>query len=151
MNILVIKWLRHIICLPVFILFLSITGFGQIKNTLINGMYLQWGYNTECYTKSNIHVNDVVNGVPHRFTIYNAKAHDRNDLDGIIKNPVELTVPQYSYRVGFYLNKAHTTAIEINFDHTKYIVSDNQRLHVKGYIGAAHFDTDTTLLMTSFI
>lgn len=106
-------------------------------------MYLQWGYNTEWYTKSNIHFKDVVNGVPHDFTIYKAVAHDRNDLDAIYKKPIEISIPQYNYRIGFYLNKSHTQAVEINYDHTKYIVYDNQLLHAKGTIGTGYFDKDT--------
>jgi hypothetical protein len=120
-----------------------ITGFAQEKKKLFTGMYLQWGYNTEWYTKSNIHFKDVVNGVPHDFTIYKAVAHDRNDMDGIIKRPIEISVPQYNYRIGFYLNQSHSKAIEINYDHSKYIVYDNQLLHAKGTIGTSYFDTDT--------
>lgn len=120
----------------------------QKKNKLISGMYLQWGYNTEWYTKSNIHFNSVVNGVDHNFTIYKAKAHNRSDISGIVKNPIEFTIPQYNYRVGFYLNKKHTKAIEINFDHTKYIVYDNQLLRAKGNIGSNYFDKDTAFTRT---
>ncbi|MBP6430815.1 MAG: hypothetical protein KA319_03530 [Ferruginibacter sp.] len=106
-------------------------------------MYLQWGYNTEWYTKSNIHFNTSVNGVVHNYTIYKAVAHDRNDLDAIFKNPIEISVPQYNYRIGFYLDKSKSKAIELNFDHTKYIVYDNQKLRAKGYIGSTYFDKDT--------
>jgi hypothetical protein len=121
----------------------SFSSFAQQKNKLITGMYLQWGYNTEWYTKSNIHFKDVVNGVPHDFTIYKAVAHDRNDLDAIYKKPVEISIPQYNYRIGFYLNTKHTKAIEINYDHTKYVVYDNQKLRAKGFIGPDYFDKDT--------
>ena len=107
-------------------------------------MYLQWGYNTEWYTKSNIHFNNVVNGVDHNFTIYKAKAHNRSDLKSMLKNPIAISVPQYNYRIGFYLNAKHTKAIEINYDHTKYIVYDNQPLHAKGNIGSSYFDKDTS-------
>jgi len=118
-------------------------SFSQSKNKVINGLYLQWGYNTEWYTKSTIHFRDVVNGVNHDFTIYKARAHDRNDLDAITKKPVEISIPQYNYRVGFYLNTSHTKAIEINFDHTKYILNNYQKLHAKGNIGVNYFDKDT--------
>ncbi len=115
----------------------------QKKTRLLSGMYLQWGYNTERYTKSNIHFNSVVNGVPHDFTIYKAKAHNRSDIGAIVKTPIQVSIPQYNYRIGFYLNKKHTKAIEINFDHTKYIVYDNQLLRAKGNIGSNYFDKDT--------
>ncbi|MEO7306397.1 MAG: hypothetical protein ABIW15_02975 [Ferruginibacter sp.] len=135
--------MKHL--LGVFILSLFIfTASAQKKSKLISGMYLQWGYNTEWYSKSTIHFNTVVNGVVHDFTIYKAKAHNRADLSAITKNPIQFTIPQYNYRIGFYLNKNHTRAIEINYDHTKYIVYDNQPLRAKGKIGSDYFDKDTS-------
>ncbi len=122
---------------------LSLSLFAQQKEKLFKGLYLQWGYNTEWYTKSNIHFKSIVNGVDHDYTIYHAVAHDRNDLSAVTKEPLQVSVPQYNYRIGFYLDKKHTTAIEVNFDHTKYIVYDNQQLHAKGHIGTNYFDTDT--------
>lgn len=116
----------------------------QKKDRLLKGMYLQWGYNTEWYTKSDIHFKSVVNGVDHDYTIYKAVAHDRNDLSAITKKPLEVSIPQYNYRVGFYLDKKHSSAIELNFDHTKYIVYDNQKVHAKGHIGNDYFDKDTS-------
>ena len=118
--------------------------FSQRKKFSLSGMYIQWGYNTEWYSNSNIHFRDNVNGVDHNFTIYKAKGHDRPDMNSIIKSPLEISIPQYNYRIGFYLNKKHTQAIEINYDHTKYIVYDNQKLHAKGSIGKDYFDKDTS-------
>ncbi|MBK7434508.1 MAG: hypothetical protein IPI66_11835 [Chitinophagaceae bacterium] len=122
----------------------SLSCSAQKKKIHLDGLYIQWGYNTEWYTRSNIHFNSVVNGVNHNFTIYRAKAHDRNDMDGIYKKPLDFSVPQYNYRIGFYLNKSHTRAIEFNYDHTKYIVYDDQRLRVRGNIGNDYFDKDTS-------
>ncbi len=130
--------------LAIVLLTLLISAKAQQQNKLLTGMYLQWGYNTEKYTKSNIHFKGAVNGTPHDFTIYKAVAHDQNDLGAVVKEPVQISVPQYNYRVGFYLNAKKTKAIEINFDHTKYVVYDNQYLHAKGFIGSKNFDKDTS-------
>ncbi len=130
--------------LILFSFFVTCSAFSQKKKKLFSGMYLQWGYNTEWYTKSTIHFKGAVNGIPHDFTIYHAVAHDRNDLDAVIKEPIQISVPEYNYRVGFYLNTQHTKALELNFDHTKYIVYDNQLLHAKGFIGNDIFDKDTS-------
>ena len=117
------------------LLVVVLSTIAQKNKSLFKGMYLQWGYNTEWYTKSTIHFNTSVNGVPHNFTIYKAKASDRPDLDAIAKKPIEISIPQFNYRIGFYLNTNKTKAIEINFDHTKYIVNDNQKVRAKGFIG----------------
>jgi hypothetical protein len=114
------------------------------KNNWLKGAYLQWGYNTEWYTKSTIHFKGTVNGVSHDFKLRQLTAHDRNDLASIRKRPLNITIPQYNYRLGFYLNAQHTKAIELNFDHTKYIVFNNQRVHATGFIGGQQFDKDTS-------
>ena len=95
------------------LLVVVLSTIAQKNKSLFKGMYLQWGYNTEWYTKSTIHFNTSVNGIPHNFTIYKAKASDRPDLDAIAKKPIEISIPQFNYRIGFYLNTNKTKAIII--------------------------------------
>ncbi len=120
----------------------------QSNSRLINGMYIQWGYNTEWYTKSNIHFK-MSNG--NDFTLHNAKAHDKPDLDAIAKKPLEVSIPQYNYRVGFYLNKKQSRAIELNFDHPKYVVTQGQTVHVTGTIDKIAVNGDSVLDYQSFL
>lgn len=120
----------------------------QKKSKLIDGMYFQWGYNTEWYTKSNIHFM-MPNG--NDFTLKHAKAHDRPDLDAIPEKPLDVSIPQYNYRIGFYLNKSHTKAIELNFDHAKYIVTDGQTVRVVGMIDGKPVNADSTLNPETFL
>lgn len=127
-------------------LFLTVAAntYAQKKtdNRWINGLYLQWGYNSEAYTRSTIHFR-MSNG--NDFTLHHARAHDSGDFDAIYKEPLEISVPQYNYRIGFYINKTHSKAIEINFDHTKYILSDGQTVHVTGIIDGQQVDGDSVL------
>jgi len=127
---------------------ISLNLSAQKKSRLLDGMYLQWGYNTEWYSKSNIHVT-MPGGT--NFTIHNAKAHDRPDLDAILTEPGDISIPQYNYRIGFYLNKKHTKAIELNFDHAKYIVTDGQRVRVTGNIDGKPVNGDSTLDPLTFL
>jgi len=120
----------------------------QKKSRLLEGMYIQWGYNTEWYTKSNIHFS-MANG--DKFTLHHARAEDKPDLDAILKKPAEISIPQYNYRIGFYLNKAHTKAIELNFDHPKYVVVDGQKVHVTGTIDGKPVDGDSILNPDTFL
>ena len=118
------------------------------KGKLLKGMYMQWGYNKEWYTNSTIRFK-LSNG--DNFTLHNAKAHDKPDFDAIYKNPVEISIPQYNYRLGFYLNESHTKAIELNFDHIKYVVTDGQSVHVTGRINGQQVDGDSTLNSDRFL
>lgn len=111
-------------------------------------MYLQWGYNADCYTHSNIHFK-MSNG--DNFILHNAIAHDRGSYADIYKYPGQVSLPQYNYRIGFYLNPEFTKSIELNFDHAKYVVTDGQTVHVTGTIGGQHVDADSVLNPATFL
>ncbi|MEP7163995.1 MAG: hypothetical protein ABI741_04830 [Ferruginibacter sp.] len=131
-----------------FFIAVSVPVSAQKHNRLIKGMYFQWGYNTEWYTKSNIHFT-MPNGT--NFTLHHAVAHDRPDLDAVYKKPKDISIPQYNYRIGFYLNKSRSKAIEINFDHAKYIVTDWQRVAITGNIEGKPVNRDTILDPGTFL
>ena len=111
-------------------------------------MYIQWGYNTESYTKSNIHFK-MSNG--NNFVLHHAVANDKGDFDAIYKEPSQISIPQYNYRFGFYLNNAHTKAVELNFDHAKYVVTDGQTVRVTGVIDGQKVDGDSVLNPDTFL
>lgn len=127
---------------------ITLTVSAQKKRRLLSGMYIQWGYNTEWYTKSNIHFS-MPNGT--NFTLHHAKALDRADMDAIYKKPLDVSIPQYNYRIGFYLNRKHSRAIELNFDHAKYIVTDWQTVNVTGSIDGVTVNGDSTLNPQTFL
>jgi hypothetical protein len=118
------------------------------KEKLLKGMYIQWGYNKEWYTKSTIHFK-LSNG--DNFKLIKANAHDEPGLDAIIERPKDISIPQYNYRLGFYLNKSHTRAIELNFDHIKYIVTEGQKVRVRGTLGKQEVDADSILHPYNFL
>ena len=139
----------RVFLLAIFFLLASTDLSAQKEHTrLFDGMYFQWGYNTEWYTKSSIHFR-MPNGTD--FTLHHVKAHDRPDLDAITKKPGDISIPQYNYRLGFYLNKSHTRAIELNFDHAKYIVTDGQNVHVTGTIEGKPVNGDSILNPENFL
>lgn len=129
------------------LIFEFLLSFSQEKNKFIKGMYFQWGYNAEWYTRSNIHFK-LGNGSD--FTVHNVKASDKPDYDAIYKSPADISIPQYNYRIGFYLNESKTNAIEINFDHAKYVVDDYQKAHVTGNIDGISVDGDSILNPSTF-
>lgn len=109
-------------------------------STFHRKIYLSWGYNKDWFTHSNIHLSDP-NG--YDFVLYHAAAHDRPNFDKIDQTISHLAIPQYNYRIGWYFKNKPNHGIEINFDHTKYVMDDNQTVHMKGRIGTTYFDQDT--------
>jgi hypothetical protein len=106
--------------------------------------YGTWGYNREAYTKSTIHFknngsagpNDPVHGA-YDFTIHNVKAHDSPDFDHIAgswSDVLNLTIPQFNFRIGCYFNNEKDMGIELSYDHAKYVVTDGQDLHFTGTV-----------------
>src|SRR5690348_16103932 len=89
--------------------------------------YFTWGYTRAVYSKSTIHFKNTSNRYnettgrydDYDFIVYRAKAHDRPDFDKL-KDVVNITIPQFVCRLGYSFNER--TGIEINYDHTKYVV-----------------------------
>lgn len=130
------------------LMFVVLSSQAQKKGKLLHGMYLQWGYNKEWYTKSNIHFK-LANGDD--FRLHNAVAHDKPDMDAILKNPGEISIPQYNYRIGFYINKARTKSLELNFDHIKYVLTRGQKVRVTGTIDGQQVNGDSVLKSEDFL
>jgi hypothetical protein len=111
-------------------------------------LYGSWGYNREWYSKSDIHikhdgdVNKKDKDGNYDFILHDAKASDRDDFDQIydVKN---ITIPQFSFRIGYLFNDKHDLGLELNYDHAKYIVNDYQTLRLTGQIFGIPIDKDT--------
>jgi len=99
-------------------------------------LYLSWGYNKEWYSNSDIHVMQPALGNDYVF-IKTAGVDKPGWTTGIFNKA--LTIPQYNYRIGWKYN--NNSAFELNFDHTKYQVSEYQDLHIKGTINHKAIDT----------
>lgn len=114
-----------------------------IPKPVYSGMYIQWGYNRDKFSRSTIHFR----GEGYDFTLHDVTASDKPDFSGFRTNPIDITIPQNSLRIGVYLNKDHTHAIEFNFDHAKYVVDRNQRARLTGTLpdGDTVYDKDTTI------
>jgi len=99
--------------------------------------YFSWGYNTEWYTKSNVKINQPSLGNNYEFV--SIKGHDNPGWNKDLFSKA-LTIPQYNYRIGLFINKKKGLAVEINFDHTKFIFAD-QQARIKGTINNKPVDS----------
>jgi len=91
--------------------------------------YFSWGYNKEWYTNSNVTISQPSLG--NNFTFRNTKIEDHPGWDDALFTK-EISIPQYNYRIGYFIDKDKDLAIEINFDHTKALFLDNQTVHMVG-------------------
>jgi len=116
-----------------------LVNFAQSASSSHRGeIYFSWGYNTEWYTRSRIKVQQASLG--NDYTFYNVKGHDHRGWDeGLFSKA--LSIPQYNYRLGYFFNDKHDLGVEINFDHTKFIIADNQAIALKGKLGGRYVDT----------
>lgn len=119
-------------------------------------MYFSWGYTRAAYSKSTLHFKNTSNKFNeftqqndnYDFKVYDAVANDRPDFDAIT-DVVNLTIPQFVFRVGYMFN--NKWGIEMNYDHTKYVVTDYQKVRVKGHVNNNYFDKDTILDPSTFL
>ena len=113
-------------------------------------LYISWGYNREAYTRSTIHFRNDGNPAlndqfgKYDFKIYKAKAEDRSDFNSL-SDWKNITIPQFSCRIGYFFNNKQDEGFELNYDHAKYVVSEGQKVRIKGEAFGVSFDKDTIL------
>ena len=109
------------------------------KRHKTGSIYFSWGYNQEWYTKSTVHVKQETLGSD--YELVKVRARDHKGWDNGVFNKA-LTIPQYNYRLGYYFNEKQDLAIELNFDHTKYLIADGQKMRLKGTVNGVRKDED---------
>lgn len=123
-------------------------------------IYMSWGYNRDWFSKSDIHFKNTTSSNFQKkgaadyydFTLYDVKAKDRPGFDQILKMAAkgDFAIPQYVYRLGYFFNDKNDLGVEINFDHSKYVMVSNQVVRLKGNIRGVEYDQDT-LVTSSFL
>lgn len=129
------------ILLPALLLVSMAQSFAQSKFVKTGDLYFSWGYNKEWYSKSDLHISQPE--LNNEYAFKDIKAQDHIGWDKLFQRA--LTIPQYSYRLGYFFNEAQDLAFEINFDHTKYIVSSNQHVNVQGKMNGVEVNTPTLI------
>lgn len=115
--------------------------------------YVSWGYTKAVYSNSDIHMQNLNGsesdhaGNYYDFTLIKAKAHDRPDMNKLT-DLSNISIPQFVCRAGYYFNEKW--ALELNYDHTKYVVDDYQKVHINGQIDGVWMDKDTVLDPVNF-
>lgn len=96
--------------------------------------YVTWGYNRAFYKPSDIHFK----GDGYDFILRQAKAEDMPEkFSDVYFNINQFTVPQFQFRLGYYLSK--NTAVSAGWDHMKYHLIPVQLISIDGYIDPAKY------------
>jgi hypothetical protein len=114
--------------------------------------YLQWGYNRDWFSKSDIHLTGTypdspksppeARGRKYDFTLLGAHAEDRPQFNRIVD--WDITIPQFYYRLGYIFPGENINGIEIGFDHVKYVMVPDQTIRVQGEL----YDKETNSIVT---
>ena len=106
---------------------------------------IYWGWNRSTYSNSDIHFW----GADHDFTLKNVAATDihmdlspQSFVDTYL-NPAAMTIPQTNLRIAYQYDA--DTAIALNLDHMKYVMSADQVVQMQGYYGATTVNGDKKL------
>ena len=103
--------------------------------------YFTWGYNKDWFSKSDLHFKNSGSN-PYDFTLHKVRAEDRPNFDELFNK--DISIPQFIYRFGYYF-KNSKFGIEGSFDHAKYIMIQDQVVHITGTIHDVYLDKDTSL------
>ena len=100
------------------------------KSFNAGAIFVQWGYNRDFYTKSDINFR----GTGYDFTLQDCEAVDRPEPFSVenyfnIKN---ITIPQFNLRIGYMIKR--NWAISLGYDHLKYVLRDNVPYTLSGTI-----------------
>ena len=109
----------------------------QKKKDRKGEFYFSWGYNKEWYTHSNLHVSQPA--LNNNYTLESVVSHDHPGWNEQFFTKA-ISIPQYNYRIGYIFDKKRNLGFEINFDHTKYIITDGQIVHLVGTVAGKYYN-----------
>lgn len=118
----------------VFLLFFSVSNITYAATNHADKWFILWGYNRSEYQDSDITFTGSSGGTTgkdYNFTLYNVKASDRqSQVELQFLTPWGMTVPQYNFRLGYYLDETHRAYFGV--DHMKYVMVANQVVNKTG-------------------
>lgn len=119
-----------LLCSALFLPLLHVRAQAPEKVHLKHRVFMSWGYNRAQYSVSNIHFE----GPGYDFILHDVAAMDRPTpfSFGVYLDPADMTLPQYDYRVGWFLNDRWS--FSIGMDHMKYVVNRGQDVRITGSI-----------------
>jgi len=138
--------------------FYSIAQNNQYAPNSKGSFFIYWGWNRDAYSSSDIRFT----GNNYDFTLQNVIAKDRQSPFNFRTyfSPSKLTIPQYNFRIGYFLTDHYT--LSIGADHMKYVLQNYlgeelQEVEISGHIHNSgttfdgNYDKDTISLSPDFL
>jgi len=126
-----------------FLVLFSAIGYCQINSLKFDSsnkgrLYLYWGWNRGWFTNSDIHFS----GDNYDFTLNDVRASDRQSVYStkFYFGLKTLSIPQYNARIGYFFK--NNWDISLGTDHMKYVVNQNQKVQISGFIEGSDSDYD---------
>jgi hypothetical protein len=93
-------------------------------------LFFYFGWNWSNYSTSDI----TFKGDGYNFTLKDVRANDRPTAfdPKVYFNPAKLSIPQYQYRIGYYITDKY--AFSWGFNHMKYVMDAYQTVKITGTI-----------------
>jgi hypothetical protein len=104
-------------------------------------LYVSWGYNADVFKRSDLHLAQPSLG--NDFILHGVRSHDQKGWTDLFHN--SLTTSQYSARIGYFFNARQDLAIELNFEHVRFLVAQDQDVRMTGTLNGARVDQTVTL------
>jgi hypothetical protein len=99
-------------------------------------LYVSWGYNADVFKRNDMHFAQPSLG--NDFVLHDVQAHDQKGWTDLFHHSLFLS--QYSARVGYFFNAKQDLAIEVNFDHVRYLVTQDQIVGITGTVNRTPVD-----------
>lgn len=102
----------------------------QAAPHLKHRVFAYWGYNRAQFTASSIRFT----GNDYDFILHDVVAKDKPEAFTLNNyfNPKNIWIPQYNYRVGWFLNDSWS--FSVGLDHMKYVMVHDQAVQLTGHI-----------------
>jgi hypothetical protein len=110
-------------------------------------LFVYWGWNIAWYTHSDISYA----GSDYHFKLYDVVAKDKPTAfdAGVYFNPEKATIPQYNFRIGYFINDHYS--LSIGTDHMKYVMQSGQTVKISGKIENSATTYDGTYYENDFV
>ena len=104
-------------------------------------LYVSWGYNADLFKRADLHLAQPSLG--NDFVLHGVQSHDQKGWTDLFNN--SLTTSQSSARIGYFFNAKQDLALELNFEHVRFLVTQDQTVRMTGTLNSAPVDQTVTL------